>query len=462
MKHHCGILAIVQSTPLSFVHVASALQKLQHRGYESAGIAYTHPQAHRVQVHKELGLVKDVMPSLCKTNPYATAAIGHVRYSTVPKHTRREAQLAESQPLLDSDAGFALAHNGNVPTIRNIIQATSLSIEFNSDTVALVALLRHYLDEAHHDWPTALATFMKCVVGSYCLAVLTADAVYVLRDRYGIRPLFLAHDPEHGVTMATSETVALPERLRPLAKPVPRGHVLKLVANQPPRIVYRQVELPRAAFCSFESIYFMHYQSDTVAAQRNALGFALGQMETNPIKTDAIVVCVPKTAIPGAEGYAKAIGRPFLLDAIERRKDVNRTFILPTREQRQRACDAKFVYQVEALRGKTVYLVDDSVVRGTTMRSVVARLRECGARTIHARIPAPVIRAPCYFGIDMATREEMIASPNLDEPAIAARLGVDTIRYLSLNTMKTILEQYNDSVCTSCFTGKYQRDLIDW
>ncbi len=189
------------------------------------------------------------------------------------------------------------------------------------------------------------------------------------------------------------------------------------------------------------------------------LGEALGEREENTLGTNAIVACVPKTSIPAARGYARAVKRPFCTTLIRRNTGIKRTFILPTKEQRQQACDAKFEYDAARIRGATIYLVDDSIVRGTTMTSVVAKLRACGAVAVHLRIPSPIIRSPCYFGIDMATREEMISYPDLDEAAIAKRLGVESVRYLPIEEMKRVLDTH---VCTSCFTGKYKKELFDW
>ncbi len=474
MRHCCGVLGMVTArSPLRAQSVVRTLHALQHRGYESAGLAYASSAlgapAH-LTVDKGIGLVRKVFPKDTYTwAQQVTHAIGHVRYSTVSKQPSMEAQLAESQPLQAQTASgitFAVAHNGNVPNMRAVCERFHLVLDFNSDTVAIVACLKALFDK-HGSWYKAFANFLEHVAGSYCLVIATPNAVYAMRDRYGIRPLYLLEDSE-GV-MVASESVAFGARRQSQGcsmRPVQPGEVVQLTPGAKAHTLYQHPSLPPQAFCSFESIYFMHYQSELkgdtrVANVRYALGKALGEAEHHPLPKDALVVGVPKTSIPAAQGYAEAVGRPFAQTLLQRNTGVMRTFILPTKQQRQQACDRKFVYDAARIQGATIYLIDDSIVRGTTMHSVVARLRTYGAAAVHVRVPSPIIRAPCYFGIDMATREEMVSYPNRDAAAIGKQLGVDSLRYLALDTLKVILGK-NSTVCTSCFTGKYNKDLFDW
>ncbi len=213
-------------------------------------------------------------------------------------------------------------------------------------------------------------------------------------------------------------------------------------------------------FCSFEMIYFMHHDSIVNGTEcdeiRYNLGYKLGTTEKKIIK-NSIVVCLPNSAIPNARGFSDAIGRPYF-PFIKKRKNMIRTFILPSEKKRQDACDKKFMFDSENLANKDIYLIDDSIVRGTTMKSVITKLRDMGVNTINVRITSPVIISPCYFGIDMSTKEELISN-NKSVEEIKNELNVDSLIYIDINSMK---EVFGINVCTSCFTGEYNKELLDW
>jgi amidophosphoribosyltransferase len=446
MEHHCGIFSVVDDDVGDTV--VNGLRLIQHRGYESAGISFLDKGV--IRTVKDIGTVDDVFRNI--KLPKINKALGHVRYSTVKKSTRENA-VKESQPFQSDSANFSLVHNGNIPTKDQIQIEYGISIESNSDTLTIVKLIE-MIYKSYNDWPKTLMYIMNRVAGSYCFAILTGEKVYAMRDRYGIRPLVVGRSKKG--FCVTSETVGLQQYA--YVRDVKPGEIISIDMYNF-ETVY-QYHLPNLSFCSFEIIYFMHHDSlvngNRCDDVRYNLGYSLGLAE-EWVVDDSVVVCLPNSSIPNARGFSDAIKRPYC-HYIRKRDGVTRTFILPTEEQRREACDNKFIFDDEKLKETNVYVVDDSIVRGTTMLSIVGKLRKIGVKSIHLRITSPVITDPCYFGIDMSTKSELVSyGRSVDE--IKNYLGADSLRYLDIDTMKKVL---GVPVCTSCFTGEYNRELLDW
>lgn len=451
MEHHCGIFSVVDDDVGN--SLINGLKLIQHRGYESVGISY---YDNDIKTIKNIGSVNKVFGNV--ELPKIKKAIGHVRYSTVRKTTLQNA-INECQPfegciaLDSSNITFSLVHNGNIPTKESIQKDYGINIENNSDTLTIVKLIE-IIYKQYNNWHHTLMYIMNKIVGSYCFAILADNKIYAMRDRYGIRPLVIGRSKK-GFCI-TSETVALQNYT--YIRDIKPGEIVSIDMFSFETIY--QHNKPIMNFCSFEMIYFMHHESmidgRTCDEVRYNLGFQLGNTE-NVIIENSIVVCLPNSSIPNAKGFADAINKPFR-HYIQKRDNVTRTFILPTEKQRKEACDNKFIFDFDGLKGMDLYVIDDSIVRGTTMSTIINKLRNIGVKSIHLRITSPVITDPCYFGIDMSTKTELVSyGRSVDD--IKNYLQADSLKYLDIDTMKNVL---NIPVCTSCFTGNYNNELLDW
>ena len=446
MEHHCGIFSIIDENIGDTI--INGLRLIQHRGYESVGISFL--ENDKLVTIKDIGTVDDVFQNI--KLPKINKAVGHVRYSTVKK-TTRENMIKESQPFQNDTINFSLVHNGNIPTKDYIQKEFNISAENTSDTMVIVQLVELIYNQ-YNDWHKTLMYIMNKIAGSYCFAILTNDKIYVMRDRYGIRPLVIGRSKKG--FCVTSETVALQDYS--YIRDINAGEIVSIDFYNFETIY--QLNSSRLSFCSFEMIYFMHHDSivDNKSCNeiRYSLGYNLGLTETNIIE-NSIIVCLPNSSIPNARGFSDAIKKPYH-PYIRKRIGVTRTFILPTEQQRRDACDNKFIFDDVNLQNKDLYIIDDSIVRGTTMLSIIGKLRNIGVKSIHLRITSPIISDPCYFGIDMSTKKELVSyNRSIDE--IKNYLGADSLQYLNIDIMKKVL---NIPVCTSCFTGEYDKQLLEW
>ena len=273
--------------------------------------------------------------------------------------------------------------------------------------------------------------------------------------RYGIRPLVVGNN-KMGYLIA-SETIAL--GTYNYIRDIKPGEIIEINANKLNTVYQYPNTIPN--FCSLEYIYFMNYkskiQNKEIGQVRYELGKALGQLEIIYNKTNCIVVPVPNSSIPNGKGFADGAGLEYA-EYITRNPKILRTFILPTQQDRQVACELKFGFLDKEIKQKIIYLVDDSIVRGTTMKILISKLRMVGASAVHVRIISPPVISPCYFGIDMSTHKELLAYGQ-DIANINKLLGSDSVKYLDINKLKEILKE---PVCTSCFTGQYDAKLLDW
>jgi amidophosphoribosyltransferase len=316
-----------------------------------------------MKTFKNVGTVKNVFDGI--ELPNIKKGIGHVRYSTVKK-IDLNGFLKECQPFQGSidNINFALAHNGNIPTKNKIKEEFGLEIETNSDTLIIVKLIEAIYPR-YNNWKDTLTFLMNTVSGSYCFVILADNKIWGMRDRFGIRPLAIGKSRK-GFCI-TSETVALSSFN--YVRDVNPGEIICVDSNSLDTIY--QCENTKPKFCSFEMIYFMHHDSIVNNMKcdeiRYNLGFKLGKRETDIID-DSSVVCLPNSSIPNARGFADAIYKQYL-HFIQKRKNMTRTFILPSEKKRKEACDKKFIFAGDGLKNKNIYLVDDSIVGGTTMKS---------------------------------------------------------------------------------------------
>jgi amidophosphoribosyltransferase len=421
-----------------------ALYALQHRGQESAGIAAA--QAGQIMTVRDLGLVSQVFDEEKLRALQGEMAIGHVRYSTTGSSAWENAQ-----PVWRSDRRqVALAHNGNLINaveLHTELRERGVQFRGTSDSEIMAALLSTHEADRIED---AVADVLPRLQGAFSTVVMTKDAIVAFRDPAGLRPLALGTIGEDWCV--ASESCAFDIIAADLVREVKPGEMVSLRSGE---IETRQVvESERRAFCVFEHIYFARPDSilegNRTQVSRRKMGEILWREA--PVEAD-VVISVPDSGNPAAAGYSKASGIP-RDDGLIKNRYVQRTFIQPGQDLRKHGLRMKFNPLREVVEGKRLVVVDDSIVRGNTTRQIVQMLRDAGAAEIHMRISAPPIRHPCHYGIDMSTTQEMVAHDRTEEE-VAAELGCDSLRYLSLEGVYEAIRSTRATHCDACFSGEY-------
>lgn len=439
----------------------------QHRGQEAAGIAGSDGRV--LRVHTGTGLVPDVLTEsvVRDYDKFAThGAIGHTRYSTAGGSL-----ACNAQPFLESYVGgqVAIAHNGNLvnaDALRKDFERRGHLFHTTSDTECVIHLLASPEQQSSVD---PVAATLRHLQGAFSLLLLFKDRIEAARDPWGWRPLVLGRIPgEHdapgdapgGAWVVASETVALDVVGATFVREVEPGEIVTLSHTIPGGIASRRfapAAMP-AAHCVFEHVYFAHPASkvfgQNVQVTRERLGERLAA--ESPVQAD-FVVPMPDSGRSAAVGYARASGIQ-LREAIVPNRYVGRTFIRPTQAQRQAAVRLKLNVVGDIVRGKRLIIVDDSIVRGTTTKAKIEQIRQAGASEIHLRISCPPIRHPCFFGVDFATRDQLIAAGKTVEQ-VRAFLGVDSLAYLSLEGLLSCMDRAPGQYCTACFSGDYRIDV---
>ena len=428
------------------------LYALQHRGQESAGIISS--DGNQLYRHLGMGLVADIFNSETLLPLKGSLAIGHVRYSTAG-----DTSLRNAQPLMANTAHgiVAVAHNGNLtnaPSLRRQLEAMGSIFQTTSDTEVILHLVARSKASSLRD---AIIEALRQVEGAYSLVFCTKKELIAARDPYGVRPLSLGKLGD--ATIIASETCAFDLLGAKFIREVKPGELLYI--NGGGLKSTRFAESPRQAHCSFENIYFSRPDGiifgKSVYAVRTELGRQLAREA--PAKAD-LVIAVPDSANVAAVGYAEESGIPYALGLI-RSHYIGRTFIEPRQSIRDFGARIKYNAVPDALRGKSIVLIDDSIVRGTTSRKLVRMLRRVGVKSIHMRISSPPIIGACFYGIDTPTKKELIAAQH-DVPAIRNYLGVDSLAYLSVEGLLKACGGNDRTFCVGCFTDKYPVPLMDF
>ncbi len=427
------------------------LYALQHRGQESAGIATC--EGGHITTLRDLGLVSQVFDEEKLRALAGDMAIGHVRYSTTGGGAWENAQ-----PVWRDDGGreLALAHNGNLTNaveLWNKLKEGGISLRGTSDSEIMAALLSSHSDGYIED---AVAEVMPTLEGAYSTVVMTKHAVVAYRDPHGFRPLALGmikgKNGDESRYVVASESCAFDIIGAQLIREVRPGEMVSLTEGG---LEMRQViEGERQAQCVFEHIYFSRPDTRLEGRVLQEVRGKMGELlaEEAPVEAD-LVISVPDSGNPAANGFARATGLP-KDDGLIKNRYVARTFIQPGQELRKHGLRMKFNPLPEIVAGKRVVVVDDSIVRGNTTRQIVSMLKEAGAKEVHLRISSPPIRHPCHYGIDMSTREEMIAHERTEED-VAKELGADSLAYLSMDAVYKAIGTPRDRHCDACFTGEY-------
>ncbi|HEY87447.1 MAG TPA: amidophosphoribosyltransferase [Dehalococcoidia bacterium] len=421
-----------------------ALFALQHRGQESAGIATANGK--RLQVYAQMGLVSQVFTEDSLRQLGGHMAIGHNRYST-----RGSSRVINAQPLLVGKGSntIAVAHNGNIVNAEHLYQELSdlgYTFRTSTDTEVIANLI---LSSPEKDWVNKIRYAMHRLQGSYSLTILTNNTLFGVRDPFGVRPLCLG--TVNGGWVIASESCALDHIGANFIREIEPGEIVSVTKNG---IDSYQEEVSRRAVCIFEYIYFARPDSvingRLLYPARQAMGEGLAQEHS--VEAD-LVMGVPDSATAAGIGYSRWSDIQ-LCEGLLKNRYVGRTFIEPDQRIRDLGVKLKFNPLPLMLDGKRVVVIDDSIVRGTTTPQVVKLLKRAGAKEVHMRICAPPIRYPCFLGVDMATRWELIAAQKTI-PEIRDFIGADSLGYLSIDGLVKAVALPKDIFCMACFTGDY-------
>ncbi len=454
VHEECGVFGIAapDSAEISPAHEAyTALFALQHRGQEACGIAVNRKGV--IRCHKDVGLVNDVFAQEILDTMQGSMAVGHVRYSTTGKQSRENAQPV---CITHVKGNLAVAHNGNLVNageLRRAIEMNGGIFRSSNDTEVLVyTIVQERLKTGSIE--QAVLETMKVIQGAYSLVVMSPRKMIAARDPHGFRPLCVGKLGD--AYIFASETCALDALGAVFVRDVAPGEVC-VVENGVLSSMHCGIQAKSSA-CVFEYIYFARPDSvidgASVELARQEAGKYLA-LET-PVEAD-LVIGVPDSGIPAAIGYAKHSGIPYGVGLIKNRY-IGRTFIQPGQDKRERSVRLKLNALREALAGKRVIMVDDSIVRGTTCARLVKLLRDAGAAEVHMRISAPPFRHPCFFGTDIPDRELLLAH-NRTVEEMRDIIGVDSLGFLSLEATHKIAVGAKCSFCDACFSGNYPIDV---
>ncbi len=448
LGHHCGVAGLFSPDPLNVPErLFYMLFSLQHRGQESCGVAWEEDGRHRG--YKDLGMVAPVLGRFLREERRSRLGIGHVRYSTAGG-----GGLQNAQPIVvDCNKGrLALAHNGNLSNggrLRKELTAAGSIFQGTADSELVLHLISRSREGTREDF---LREALAPLEGAYSLVLMHEGALVAIRDPSGFRPLYVGE--KGGATYVASETCALhavgPMPFREIAP----GEVL-IVDRAGSRSFFLEPRLPRRA-CVFELIYFARPDSEVFGESVHGARVRLGEMlaeldEAAGLRAD-VVVPVPDSGNIAAIGYARRAGLPFDF-GLARSHYAGRSFIMPTKDQRELAARLKLHAVPEVVAGKRVVMIDDSLVRGTTSRIIVGLLREAGAKEVHLRLAAPELKWPCYYGIDIPSRDELISN-RLDAAGIAREVGADSARFLPVDRLLSGLG-HSQGYCSACFDGNH-------
>ena len=450
-KEACGVFGLYSRTLAEELAQRAyfGLYALQHRGQESAGIATS--DGDRTVAMRDMGLVSQVFDERrLAALEGGHIALGHVRYSTTGS-----ASWENAQPEFHGrgDINVAVAHNGNLVNagaLRRELENEGFEFESTSDTAAIAACAVGELEKGYSDAVgEAVKEAMRRLKGAYSVAMIFRDKLVAFRDPHGFRPLCIG-EIEGGYAVS-SETCGLDIIGARFLRDVEPGEVV--VINDSGLKSYR-AEFPRRALCVFEYVYFARpdsrFDGREVADSRQRMGERLA--EEAPAEADAIIP-VPDSGIMAAVGYSRRSGIPFAEGLIKNRY-VGRTFIQPTDGMRQLGLRLKLNPLPSVIAGKRVVVIDDSIVRGNTARKLVKLLFDAGAKEVHFRVSSPPITGPCYYGIDMDTKDQLVGA-NYTVEEIREQIGATTLAYLSVEGMTKATKQPKSSLCRACFDGEY-------
>ena len=457
IEDKCGIVGIYSKDDskdvASFVYYR--LYALQHRGQESAGIATFNPEK-GLNYYCGMGLITDVFKDYEIQNLSGNMAIGHVRYSTTG-----QSKLENSQPFVtDFDDGFiAMAHNGDIVNSDDLRdELIDEGYEFKSDTDSEV--ICYMLKKEHYDNNKDILDSIESVcdklVGSYALTILVNGDLYGVRDPMGIKPLAVAKKGDDFIL--ASETVAFDVINAKYVRDIKPGEVVYFENDEIKSHMLESAGRCKLSHCMFEYVYFARPDStiDGINVYQTRMNIGRQLYELYPIDAD-VVIPVPDSSIPAAIGYSRASGIPYGEGLIKNRY-VGRTFIMPTQEERELAVRLKLNPIKDAIKGKKIILIDDSIVRGTTSKQLLDLVKEAEPAEIHFLVGCPPVVAPCFYGVAMATKKELIAA-NYSVDEIQEQLNIDSLGYITLPALVEAIGMPKENLCLGCLNEEYPTEL---
>ncbi|WP_232323902.1 amidophosphoribosyltransferase [Catenuloplanes japonicus] len=441
-KEACGVFGVRDLQQPASHLTYLGLYALQHRGQESAGIAVS--DGTKILVDKDMGLVSTIFDEHRLRALPGGLAIGHTRYATTGASAWVNAQPVSRHA---GDLFFALGHNGNLVNTVALARELPPGAELGSDSDVVAGLLA----AERTDLVTALTTVLPRLEGAYSFVAMDETRLIGARDPHGFRPLFLGQLDTGGWVLA-SETPALDVVGARVVREIDPGELV-VIDDEGVRTLQFAVPRPRA-LCSFEFVYIARPDGRIagvgVHAARRRMGMALARQA--PVDAD-LVMPIPDSSIPGAQGYAAASGIEYG-DGLIKNRYIGRTFIAPTQALRESAVRIKFNPIADMVAGRRLIVVEDSIVRATTLRGTMGMLRDAGAAEIHLRVLSPPYRWSCFYGLDTGDRSSLIAARmSVDE--IRDHLGADSLEYLEIGAMTEAISPSPDGLCTACLTGDY-------
>ncbi|GAA4431541.1 amidophosphoribosyltransferase [Actinokineospora soli] len=452
-REECGVFGVWAPGEEVAKLTYYGLYALQHRGQEAAGISVA--DGSQIVVFKDLGLVSQVFDEQVLVSLRGHVAVGHCRYSTTGSTTWENAQPTFKTTATGS--GLSLGHNGNLVNtaeLRDMAQEQGLATNgATTDSDLLTGLLA--AAAADKGIEQAAMELLPKVSGAYCLVFSDESTLYAARDPHGVRPLVLGR-LERGWVVA-SETAALDIVGASFVREVEPGELIAIDAEG---LRSSRFANPEPKGCIFEYVYLARPDTTIAGRSVHATRVEIGRKLAieAPVEAD-LVIPVPESGTPAAIGYAQASGIPYG-SGLVKNAYVGRTFIQPSQTIRQLGIRLKLNPLRDVIRGKRLVVVDDSIVRGNTQRALVRMLREAGAVEVHVRIASPPVRWPCFYGIDFASRAELIAN-GLDSDGIRRSIGADSLGYVSLESLVQASEQPKTRLCSACFDGQYPIPLPD-
>lgn len=449
-KHSCGVLGLALHED-AVQSAYKALRIIQHRGQENAGLSVF--DGVTINTEKGVGLVHEVLTNYSLARLHGKTVIGHVRYSTSGSKSEMNSQPIEVET---KHGDIALAHNGditNAEELRDKYLTKGWAFLTDSDSEIIIRLLAKQIN-IHNDPVKAIRNTMAEIDGAYSLTILIGDKVYGVRDPYGFRPLCLGM-LDNGYVIA-SESAAIDVLRGDFIADVQPGEVVEMTAEG--FRIYPAMAKENHAHCMFEWVYFARPDSIMDGRESYHVRRNIGKILARecPAKAD-VVIPVPDSGRAHGIGYAEVSGIPYE-EGFMKNRHVERTFIMPDQKKREAGVMQKLNPIRSTIEGKRLVVVDDSIVRGTTLRKLVQMLRRAGAKEVHVRIGCPPIIAPCYYGVDMKSRDQFVAT-NRSVEEIAELITADSLGYISMAGLVEALDLPESDLCLACVNGKYPTNI---